>query len=268
MNAYKWSTYLPSLFSLFLVIYICSSWGEKVPQNPAEYFSTGGHFSMKYLFIASLGYSLVFYIPIFKAGYHLRIILPAAERNKSTSVLGVFIAIVMNTLAARLASITGSLLLIYTSIATLTLFTIVFFIITQLYPEFYLDIDQTSRRHKTRQSTLAGVDTREKHLQLVELMLKERPYLNESLTLAELSSMINLTPHQLSELLNQKLEVSFANFVNRFRIEKAMQMMKEEKVDITSLSARVGFNTKSNFNVAFKNVTGQSPRQFMKKYHD
>ena len=61
----------------------------------------------------------------------------------------------------------------------------------------------------------------------------------------------------------------FFDFVNEYRIKKAMEMLSDtNKKDLTVLEIlyKVGFNSKSSFNTAFKKHAGKTPTQFRKHY--
>ncbi len=105
----------------------------------------------------------------------------------------------------------------------------------------------------------------EKHNELLDLMKNEEPYLNPKLTLSELAQSLNITPNQLSQIINHNLNQHFFDFVNGYRIRKAMDILKNpEKKEFTILEIlyEVGFNSKSSFNTEFKKYTNQTPTQF------
>ena len=98
---------------------------------------------------------------------------------------------------------------------------------------------------------------------LNDLMLHEKLYLDEELTLNILAQEMNISSHQLSELLNNVLNVNFNSFINKFRIEEAKKMISEEpQRSIISVGYAAGFNSKSVFNRAFQQFAGESPSQY------
>jgi len=97
---------------------------------------------------------------------------------------------------------------------------------------------------------------------LKNYMLEEKPYLNASLTIYDLSKEINMNVRDLSLLINHDLNQHFFDFVNEYRIEKAMKVLQDpDKSDLTILEILydVGFNSKSSFNTAFKKHTQVTP---------
>jgi AraC-like DNA-binding protein len=100
-------------------------------------------------------------------------------------------------------------------------------------------------------------------------MIKEEPYLDASLTIEDLSKQLNFETKDLSILINHHLNQHFFDFVNGYRIRKAMKILQNpEKSDLTILEILydVGFNSKSSFNTAFKKYTGKTPTEYRKSY--
>lgn len=97
-------------------------------------------------------------------------------------------------------------------------------------------------------------------------MNNEKLYLDEALTIKKVAEKLNLKSYQLSEFLNKHLKINFSQFVNNFRVEKAVRMLlEEEDANILSVAFRVGFNSKATFNVSFQNLKGMTPTEFLKK---
>jgi len=100
---------------------------------------------------------------------------------------------------------------------------------------------------------------------LKKYMKEEKPYLNASLTIYDLSKEINMNVRDLSLLINHDLNQHFFDFVNEYRIEKAKEILRDsEQVELTILEILydVGFNSKSSFNTAFKKHTNLTPTQY------
>jgi AraC-like DNA-binding protein len=98
-------------------------------------------------------------------------------------------------------------------------------------------------------------------------MLTEEPYLDPSLTIKSLSEKIDMPHRDLSILINQELGQHFFDFINDYRIEKAMSILKDpskKKHTVLEILYEVGFNSKSSFNTAFKKHTGKTPTAFRK----
>jgi AraC-like DNA-binding protein len=111
----------------------------------------------------------------------------------------------------------------------------------------------------------APVDPRFAHLHTH--MQQERPYLSPSLTMRELAKQLDWPERELSVLINQQSGRHYFDFVNDYRIGYAKEILKDtanRKMTVLEILYAVGFNSKSSFNVAFKNRTGMTPTQFRK----
>ncbi|MFH6996968.1 helix-turn-helix domain-containing protein [Flavobacterium sp. FlaQc-57] len=96
-------------------------------------------------------------------------------------------------------------------------------------------------------------------------MKEKEPFLDPSLTILELSNQIEIPVRDLSVLINHHMDQHFFDFVNEYRIEKAMSILKNPlKSDLTVLEIlyEVGFNSKSSFNTSFKKYTNLTPTAY------
>ena len=101
--------------------------------------------------------------------------------------------------------------------------------------------------------------------QLLEFMSKEKPYLDAEITLPKLSKMMLSNTYHMSYLLNDCLEENFYTFINRYRIEECMRMLKNPSYDhltILGIAFECGFSSKTSFNISFKKITGMSPKEY------
>jgi len=102
-------------------------------------------------------------------------------------------------------------------------------------------------------------------LALKRYMTEKEPFLDPSLTILELSNQIEIPVRDLSVLINHHMDQHFFDFVNEYRIEKAMSILKNpSKSDLTVLEIlyEVGFNSKSSFNTSFKKYTNLTPTAY------
>ncbi len=102
---------------------------------------------------------------------------------------------------------------------------------------------------------------------LTALMEKEKIYLEADLTLRKLSDRMNVHYNHLSRIVNERLQKSFNDYVNGYRIREAQLKLEdpaESKKAVLQIAYETGFYSKSVFNTAFKKFTGQTPSQYRK----
>lgn len=116
-------------------------------------------------------------------------------------------------------------------------------------------------------STLSKVDVEQSKSKLDELMQQANIYQNETLNLSTLADAMDLSSHQLSELINTEFGISFSQYLREVRVERAKYLLKNEpQSSILSISMETGFKSQSNFYAAFKELTGQSPGNYRKSF--
>ncbi|MBN1791468.1 MAG: AraC family transcriptional regulator [Bacteroidales bacterium] len=86
------------------------------------------------------------------------------------------------------------------------------------------------------------------------------------LTLNTLAVELNISVNHLSQIINQYQGKNFYDFVNEYRVEEFKTRVaspKNQHLSILAIAFDSGFNSKSSFNLVFKNHTGMTPSQFM-----
>lgn len=105
---------------------------------------------------------------------------------------------------------------------------------------------------------------------LLALITREKPYLDPHLTSDKLAELVDVSPRQLSQVLNDGLGQHFFELINRYRIAEAKKLLAHpghrDKTILEILYA-AGFNSKSAFHRAFKAQTGLTPTAY-RKLHD
>jgi len=141
------------------------------------------------------------------------------------------------------------------------------FLIISRYPHIGLWFQQEVRKKKYEKSLLLDKDVDVIKERLMDIMEIDKPYLDEELSLAILAEEMKIPSHQLSELLNNKLNMNFNTFINRYRIDEAKKMILDDpQLSVLSVGYAVGFNSKSVFNRSFQQFCGESPTQFKNKH--
>jgi YesN/AraC family two-component response regulator len=103
--------------------------------------------------------------------------------------------------------------------------------------------------------------------ELKRVMDEKMPYLNAEFKLSDLANEINYSLHEISQVLNQDLNQSFPDFVNRYRVEEVKKRMEDKayaKFTFFAIAQQCGFNSKTSFYRIFKNETGKTPADYVK----
>jgi AraC-like DNA-binding protein len=99
-------------------------------------------------------------------------------------------------------------------------------------------------------------------------MTEKAPYLMPGLTVKSLGNQLSLNPRYISQAINAKVGKNFSEYVNVYKIKHACRLLaskEQQNVTVIDVMLQSGFNTKSNFNRAFKSETGFSPNEYKQK---
>ena len=153
--------------------------------------------------------------------------------------------------------VTGSFILIIYGIGWMTL----------RQPEVFSGLPALKHTSRYEKSSLTPAQA-EVYLQaLLVLMEQEQPFLQRGLKLEDLARRLSVSPHHLSQIINDRLNQNFYDLINSYRVEQAKVQLADPAqthLTILSIAYEVGFNNKASFNAAFKKHTGLTPSQFKK----
>ena len=155
-------------------------------------------------------------------------------------------------------------IIIYSLLIASALFAV---LLTLLYfPSITTDVSEAV--HAAYQiSTLKNINKAEILNKLQHLMTQDKLYRMENLSLEILAEQLNLSSHQLSELINTEYKQSFSRYIREYRINEAKELLlNQSKSSVLSIGLSVGFNSQSNFYAAFKDSVGIPPAQYRKEY--
>ncbi len=102
---------------------------------------------------------------------------------------------------------------------------------------------------------------------LEKLFTEEKLYLKTDLSLAEIARNLGTNKQHISHLLHEHLQTNFYRYVNAFRIEESLELLKNSengKYTIETIAEMCGFKSKSSFNKFFKEKTGKTPSEYRK----
>ncbi len=134
-----------------------------------------------------------------------------------------------------------------------------------LRPQLAQEVTEAVQATSYATTTLSGVDVSQALVRLHALMVVEHRYRDPELSLSVMAEALNLSVHQLSELINTRLGKGFARYLREHRVQAARAMLLDEpSASVLSVGLSVGFNSQSNFYEAFREIEGSTPGQFRK----
>ncbi len=86
-------------------------------------------------------------------------------------------------------------------------------------------------------------------------------YMNE-ISLEIIASKLYVTPSYLSMLFKNTLEMNFVDYLNKIRVEKACELLKDIRYKTYEVADLVGYNDVKYFCYIFKKVTGLTTSQY------
>ncbi len=118
-----------------------------------------------------------------------------------------------------------------------------------------------------RKSGLKSAQADELQARLEKVMKEEKPFLDHKLTLKALAEHLGTHPNYLSQVVNERFQRNFYDFINTARIEEfksLVQQPQSKHLTVLALAIDCGFSSKSSFNKFFKKSTGKTPSEFIK----
>lgn len=85
----------------------------------------------------------------------------------------------------------------------------------------------------------------------------------KKITIHDLSEYLNYSETFLIRKFKEELKINFSKYLNQFRIQRAIWMMKNTNKCLYSIAEDCGFNEYKYFNIVFKKYVSCSPKEFM-----
>jgi AraC-like DNA-binding protein len=142
----------------------------------------------------------------------------------------------------------------------------------EIYPFKKIEIEEIKEiieETPTKQARISEEDLMLFKEKLSYLMLSEKLFLDDTLSLPKLADKIQISSHNLSYVLNEGFNENFFQFVNRYRIEEAKTLLlspKYQQLSMIGIAYESGFSSKTTFNTTFKKVTGISPSEYILRF--
>ncbi|GHT09966.1 hypothetical protein FACS189426_09450 [Bacteroidia bacterium] len=129
-----------------------------------------------------------------------------------------------------------------------------------------MERDVIKSDHEEETSFLS--DVRSLKSQIIALLEKEELFRQADLSISDVAFRLHTNRAYISRTLNQDLQTSFSDFVNKYRVEYAKKLLlsaEHSKASIISIAEAAGFSHLSSFYRVFKSIEGVSPKEWQKK---
>jgi len=254
--------FVPGLALLLALPLVAAIYPDFVAHRPLDYFAGRPAAVLDYLFVAGFANNIFYYVPIFRRTallFNLRAL--KTQLGARILVAIYFVALGITVMLIASFAIRNSFWL-YLAAAFTAYLAVIVHIFRRFSPELFEQIQVAME--KNRVTRLEGIDQKQLHFELIELMTSEKLYMDDSLTLAKLADELDVKSHQLSEFLNQYMGMNFNRFINHLRIEKAVKLLLEDaNANILDVAFESGFKSKAAFNAAFSAIKGMPPSRYI-----
>ncbi|WMT41912.1 AraC family transcriptional regulator [Paenibacillus sp. D2_2] len=89
---------------------------------------------------------------------------------------------------------------------------------------------------------------------------------DHDLTLDELASYVGLNNSYLSRIFKEQTGSMLVPYINRYRVKKSLELLKDGKLKTYEIAEKVGFNSTDNYYISFKKMYGLPPNEYRKNY--
>jgi len=120
---------------------------------------------------------------------------------------------------------------------------------------------------KYAKSALAPDKAIELEKKILAEMETGKPFLNPELSLFDLAEKLGSSSHAISQVLNDRMKMTFYDFINLHRIEESKSLFRNPATagdKVVAIAMDAGFNSLSTFNAVFRKFTGMTPSEFRK----
>jgi AraC-like DNA-binding protein len=97
-------------------------------------------------------------------------------------------------------------------------------------------------------------------------MQQHQAFLDPLLSLDKLADQIGMKATEVSKSINRVGHINFYEFVNSFRVKKIQEELLTSDEQVIQIAYKNGFNSKSSFYEAFRNISKMTPAQYRKKF--
>ena len=117
----------------------------------------------------------------------------------------------------------------------------------------------------TEENVSSKLEDKVKILKFIE---EQKPYLKSDFSVHEISRILDIPHHRISQCFKNEIKVAFPEYRNRLRIAYSIELLKNEKyktMSIEGIANQSGFKTKTSFYASFKAEYKMTPTEWIEK---
>ncbi|MCB0593075.1 MAG: PAS domain-containing protein [Lewinellaceae bacterium] len=122
-------------------------------------------------------------------------------------------------------------------------------------------------QEKYSSSSLKGVEEVKLYFKVKALMENEKLFLDPNLSLKEVADQLHTNTKYLSQVVNHHAGCNFQFFINTYRVKEVKSMITSDdyhNLTLFGIALQCGFKNKSTFYKVFKEISGQTPKEYIK----
>jgi AraC-like DNA-binding protein len=83
-----------------------------------------------------------------------------------------------------------------------------------------------------------------------------------------LTQDVGISRAQLHRKMKEMTGISTSDFIRNLRLERAAQLIRENKINVTQVAYDVGFSNQSHFSTVFRRHFGMTPTEYAAKHEN
>ena len=110
----------------------------------------------------------------------------------------------------------------------------------------------------------ADIESIEKNIDEINRYIEEN--YKEDITRKNIAAILYMSERSVDRFMIKHLGCNFGDYLNKARIQKAKQLIKDEAVSLSELHTSLGYKSRSHFYSTFKQYAGCTPLKYRQKY--
>ncbi len=100
---------------------------------------------------------------------------------------------------------------------------------------------------------------------ILDIIVMQKKYKDKEYSAKKMAADLGTNTRYISAVVNVKFHMNYTSFVNKFRIEEAMDILVDKRykdLNIEDVSDMVGFANRQSFYASFYRILGITPREY------